>query len=84
MSQDNPWLRDNGWSMTEPFDICWLDCDQPGYLLVSGSKSICLCQAHAIVLQIGCWHGDYAGAPLPPESRATAWPWQGEPVTSAA
>ena len=73
---DNPWLRENGWHMQFVFDTCWLDCPEPGYLLVSGVRIICLCQAHAVALQTGCWHGDYSGAPLPPESQATEWPWQ--------
>lgn len=77
MSERNAlWLAFHDWNMDAPWDLCWLDCPEPGYLLVSGNRCICLCLAHAVTLQAGCWHGDYSGAPLPPASRAVAWPWQ--------
>jgi hypothetical protein len=65
-----------GWQLARPFDICWLDCPEPGYLLTWRGLSICLCLPHAVKLQAGSFGGDYAGAPLPAESIATSWPWQ--------
>lgn len=78
-------LREAGWHTGEYFDTCWLDCAKPGYLLISGNRVICLCPEHALVLEQGRWDGDYTGAPLPPESRATEWPWQKRnmPVSAA-
>lgn len=70
------YLSEAGWRTVGWFDICWLDCDQEGWLLVHDHRAICLCPEHAFVLQSGCWSGDYSGAPLPPASRATHWPWQ--------
>lgn len=69
------WLAGCGWETGEPFDVCWLDCPEPGFLLRHRGRVICLCPGHALILQSGCWDGDYAGAPLPPETRARAWPW---------
>lgn len=84
MSAERYWLRQNGWDMGRSWDFCWLDCDRPGFLRIQGGRCICLCLEHAVLLQAGCWAGDYDGAPLPPESRATAWPWQEAATAYAA
>lgn len=59
----------------EPFDLCWLDCPEPGWLLTWRGMSICLCRRHLDKLQDGCYGGSYAGAPLPPDTLAGSWPW---------
>lgn len=71
-------LRRHGWLIEYSFDLCWLDCPEPGYLLIESDRGrcICLCLNHALDLQAGCWEGDYTGAPLPATSQATSWPWQ--------
>jgi hypothetical protein len=61
---------------SEPWDLCWLDCPEDGYLLVDGDREICLCPEHAARLRAGRFGGSYAGAPLPPDSMAGAWPWR--------
>jgi hypothetical protein len=68
------WLAANGWS-PQVYDLCWLDCPEPGYRKTWYSNEICLCAAHARVLESGRYGGSYKGAPLPPESAAVAWPW---------
>lgn len=65
-----------GWKLVTPPDTCWLDCDAPGVLEREDlSRRIVLCLEHARGLEGGSYRGDYSGAPLPPGSRATAWPW---------
>jgi len=76
-------LERHGWRVAQTYDICWLDCPQPGFLLQHDGRAICLCLEHALDLQAGCWEGDYTGAPLPPASRATTWPWQSVLGTAA-
>jgi hypothetical protein len=77
-------LHDQGWVIRRQasYDLCWLDCDNPGWLKQCQGQRICLCIAHAVLLEEGAWRGDYTGAPLPPDSRAQEWPWR--PVTEAA
>jgi hypothetical protein len=58
------------------WDICWLDCDQPGTRIAYLDLEICLCPPHAIVLDDGLWGTSLDGAPLPAGSRAAAWPWR--------
>lgn len=73
-------LAEKGWPVLtrEPYDLCWLDCDGKGWLKTSddGEQCICLCPAHALVLEEGAYEGDYTGALLPPGSMAGAWPWR--------
>lgn len=73
-------LAENGWPVLvhPPYDLCWLDCNRRGWLKTSddGERVICLCPQHALVLEAGAYHGDYTGAPLPPESVAGQWPWR--------
>lgn len=71
-------LVSQGWLLLREADICWLDCPEPAfcYRIRGRSQHIVLCLRHAMVLQAGAWRGDYSGAPVPPDSRATAWPWQ--------
>jgi hypothetical protein len=90
---DARWLAAHDWS-AEPVDVCWLDCDQPGYLKTWRSRSgprkhwrnyeIVLCVPHAKVLEAGAYDGSYIGAPPPPDSAAVSWPWQvqAEPLVS--
>lgn len=65
-----------GWQIVNPPDVCWLDCEEPGVLerRLPG-RSITLCRLHAEILERGRYQGSYAGAPLPPDTIATAWPW---------
>lgn len=76
-------LAEHGWPVgSAPFDLCWLDCSDSGWLKTWRDKPggtplcICLCPYHAVLLEQGVWAGDYTGAPLPPESTAAEWPWQ--------
>jgi hypothetical protein len=75
------WLIRHGYS-PKPVDVCSLDCvmadgePTPGHLKVWRGKEICLCLAHARVLEAGKVGGSYTGAPLPPDSVATEWPWE--------
>lgn len=69
------WLRRQGWQMLTPYDTCWLDCPEQGYLREWQGKRICLCLPHASVLERGTYNGDYRGAPLPPATLAGDWPW---------
>jgi hypothetical protein len=62
--------------MDKSYDLCWLDCPEPGTLLTWRGLSICLCRAHHDKLAEGAYGGSYAGAPLPPDSLAGSWPWQ--------
>lgn len=65
-----------GWHIVSPPDICWLDCEYPGILeREQAGHRIILCHGHAETLERGSYRGDYSGAPLPPGSRAVAWPW---------
>ena len=66
-----------GWTPPrDHLDICYLDCAEPGFTKVVRGSEICLCVDDAMVLENGSWGEDYAGAPLPPASRATRWPWR--------
>lgn len=75
-------LRDRGWQVDgDHFDLCWLDCSDPGWLKTwkppqGRALCICLCSKHALRLENGVYGGDYTGAPLPPDSMADEWPWQ--------
>jgi len=73
-------LKEWGVTTTAPFDLCWLDCDQAGWLLTwprrGRAECICLCPQHALILEQGRYRQDYEGAPLPPDSKAGAWPWR--------
>lgn len=70
-------LIERGWACPAEPDVCWLDCDQPGSChRVWRGREIVLCTGHARYLEDGSYLGDYAAAPLPPGSFATAWPWQ--------
>ena len=71
---DYLWRRDHYWS-AYPVDLCWLDCDQAGYIKQHGLREIILCMRHARLLEAGRFSDAYAGAPLPPDSKATEWPW---------
>jgi hypothetical protein len=62
-------------------DICWLDCNQPGYLKQhverdGSERVIVLCISHLSILEAGVFMEDYSGAPLPRDSRAGSWPWR--------
>jgi hypothetical protein len=65
-----------GWRR-EPGDLCHLECAEPGYLKEVAGRSICLCAAHARVLEAGAYEGDYSGSPLPAFTMVTEWPWEG-------
>ena len=71
-----------GWS-AEPWDTCWLECSASGHCRQVNGKVICLCPAHARVLEAGRFNGDYEGAPLPPETMHASWPWR-DPATMDA
>lgn len=61
------------------FDLCWLDCPNLGDLyLYRGEPNlvVCLCRNHRRILEEGQVAGQLEGAPLPPESKSTEWPWQ--------
>jgi hypothetical protein len=86
-SAEVAFLHERGWPVLgDPFDLCWMECSDPGWLKTwhTGSPRwgpvaalcICLCERHALLLEQGSWSGDYSGAPLPPESMATEWPWR--------
>lgn len=65
-----------GWRLINPPDVCWLDCEAPGILEREyHGRHIILCRPHAQALEEGSYRGDYTGAPLPPDSFATSWPW---------
>lgn len=68
-------LSSRGWELSQPFDLCWLDCTGPGYRKVWQGLEICLCLRHAEVLERGEYAGDYRGATLPEDSLARCWPW---------
>ena len=75
------YLADRGWHVFgEPFDMCWMECSENGYLRTWKSAGralcICLCPAHARLLEDGAWGRDYSGAPLPADSMAAEWPWR--------
>lgn len=72
---DADWRRDHSWS-DRPWDICWLDCPDPGYRKQWHRSEICLCAQHAWFLEEGYLGATYSGAPLPPGSRAGCWPWR--------
>lgn len=76
-------LAERGWPVhqTAPFDLCWMDCSDPGWLKTWKPPAgqplcICLCDRHALTMEQGVFAGDYTGAPLPPESMASEWPWR--------
>jgi hypothetical protein len=74
------WLADRGWDMSGVADKCWLDCPEPGYrkefaVRGGGRTEIILCIADAVVLEEGVCEGDYIGASVPDDSRATSWPF---------
>lgn len=73
-------LAQSGWPVMvkTSYDLCWLDCDQNGWLKTSedGTQCICLCPVHALVLESGSFKGDYNGALLPSGSMANDWPWR--------
>lgn len=76
----NQQLKDRGWVLL-PGEPCWLDCeDLPAYLKRWHHSEIALCGPHALRLEAGYLNSSYAGAPLPPDSIASAWPWQRIPV----
>lgn len=73
-------LAMRGWPVLvqKSYDLCWLDCDKTGWLKTSddGTRVICLCPAHALLLEEGVYDGSYSGAGLPPGSMASEWPWR--------
>jgi hypothetical protein len=74
------WLASRGWETGQVYQGCWLDCTEPGYRREWTDKhgvawEICLCLLDAEVLERGMWGGDYTGAPLPVDSKASEWPW---------
>jgi hypothetical protein len=83
-------LAEAGWATAEVYDLCWLDCPEPGYLksVLSARtgviRVICLCVEHALKLENGAYFSDYEGAPLPAESIAGQWPWQEQELESVA
>lgn len=82
-------LAEAGWDTSVVYDLCWLDCPEPGYLKsvisVSGAvRVICLCAEHALKLEHGAYFSDYEGAPLPADSIAGQWPWQEQELESVA
>jgi hypothetical protein len=79
--QDTEFLASRGWNMSQPVDMCHMDCADPGYRkAVTGTDGreweIILCVADALVLEAGEEDGDYTGALTPADSRAGEWPWQ--------
>ena len=72
-----------GWA-SHPDDICWLDCDRPGYRKTHRGREIRLCVPHATKLEAGTVRGVYEGAPLPLESMAAEWPWRPAEVIDPA
>lgn len=64
-----------GWG-SKTWDLCWLECNEPGLRRELEGKVICLCLHHAIFLERGFFNGSYIGAPLPPDSMSTHWPWR--------
>jgi len=81
---DLEFLAARGWDMSQPVDICHMDCAEPGYrkaVTGTGGKEweIILCVADALVLETNATDGDvidYDGALTPDDSRAGEWPWQ--------
>lgn len=75
-------LTQRGWTYLAEPDICWMDCSTPATVQrevrsrFGNLVRIVLCEYHALYLEAGRWGEDYGGAPLPPESRASTWPWQ--------
>lgn len=73
-------LAEQSWPVLvkDSFDLCWLDCSKKGWLKTddAGELCICLCPAHALVLEEGAYNGDYNGALLPAGSMANEWPWK--------
>jgi hypothetical protein len=74
-------LSSRGWDLSQPFDLCWLDCADQGYRKVWQGLEISLCPRHAAVLESGQYAGDYRGAPLPDDSLVPDWPWM-EPLAA--
>jgi len=56
--------------MTQPYDLCWLDCDNDGFLVVQDGMEICLCPMHHQMRRAGdlMW----------------VWPWRVVSKTSVA
>jgi hypothetical protein len=80
----NSLLEARGWT-TDPGETCWLDCSvSPALHKQWHHSEIALCEPHALVLEAGRVNSTYAGAPLPPDSAATAWPWRRIPVQLVA
>jgi hypothetical protein len=73
-------LRERGWDMSRPADVCYLDCSAPGYLKqwdgTRGRCEIILCREDALVFEAGALDGDYSGALTPADSCAAEWPVQ--------
>jgi hypothetical protein len=73
-------LAAHGWDVSAVYDMCWLDCSADGYFRQWADSDgrrweICLCLDDALTLQRGAFKGNYAGAPLPVDSRRAEWPW---------
>jgi len=75
----NPLLAERGWSPV-PGELCSLDCSRDGLLKHWHHSEIILCEPHALCLESGRVNSTYAGAPLPPDSAATEWPWVRRPA----
>lgn len=69
------WLRQHGYG-TGPYDLCWLNCPHLGYLKTYRGREICLCFAHAQVLESGKRGGSYRQAGTPDGCPAEEWPWR--------
>jgi hypothetical protein len=67
-------LVERGWEPA-PGEICSLDCTGDALHKRWHHSEILLCERHALVLEAGRVNATYSGAPLPPETRATEWPW---------
>lgn len=68
-------LSEQGWRRVIG-ELCALDClGTDAWLKTFRGREIILCAPHARTLERGKQGGTYHGAPLPPESRATEWPW---------
>jgi hypothetical protein len=76
MTTEQEWLTAHGYGLAV-HDACWLDCANPdGHLKVYRGQEICLCLAHALILEAGKVGGSYRGALLPAPSVAAEWPWR--------
>lgn len=66
-------LVKRGWS-EHVYDICWMDCPEPGYHLVSGGAwEICLCIDHILEMESSAGEGYSACDPPKTGGVYTIW-----------